>query len=340
MQEADTGIDWNSPISEDMPTGPDMQYTLEFAELEAAAAGTSEQQYGKVVIPAKPPEWRHVLELATALSRQTRDLRVLLLMSRALTRIDGLAGLKESLDALGSLLEHRWEQVHPQLVVDGVQDPQVRFGVLLEFAAEGLVGDVRQATALNTPLGTLSVRDIERVAEQGHAEANGMDISRDQVDQIVRDLALPEAPVLELPGQIVQRLEQIRQFIEARLGAEFTPDLTPLMRPLERVSSLLQNVTPPEAEPEAGELPAAGSDVAEPLSLSELPSAFNSRTAVVKAMDAICAYLERNEPTNPAQLLIRRARRFMTMSFVDIVKEMSPDGVNQMMFVVGPENEE
>jgi len=340
MQETDTGIDWNSPISEDMPAGPDMQYTLEFAELEAAAAGTSEQQYGKVVIPAKPPEWRHVLELATALSKQTRDLRVLLLMSRALTRIHGLAGLKEGLDVLGGLLEHQWEQVHPQLVVDGVQDPQVRFGVLLEFAAEGLVGDVRQATALNTPLGTLTVRDVERVAEQGHTEANGMDINRDQIDQIVRDVALPEAPVLELPGQIVQRLEQIRKNIEARLGAEFTPDLTPLTRPLERVSSLLQDMTQPEAEPqEAGEpLAAAGSNAAEPL--SELPGTFNSRAAVVKAMDAICVYLERNEPTNPAQLLIRRARRFMVMSFVDIVKEISPDGVNQVMFVVGPENEE
>ena len=52
-------------------------------------------------------------------------------------------------------------------------------------------------------------------------------------------------------------------------------------------------------------------------------------------MDAICAYLEQHEPTNPAPLLVRRARRLMTMNFLDIVKDMSPDGINQVMFIAG-----
>jgi len=335
MQHIDTGIDWNSPISEEMPAGPDMQYAPEFAELEAAATGTPEQQYGSVMIAAKAPEWQRVLELAVALSKQTRDLRVLLSMSRALTCIHGLAGLKAGLDALSGLLEHHWEQVHPQLEVDGVQDPQVRFGVLSEFAAaEGLVGDARQATALNTPLGALSVRDIERVAEQGRVEINGIEISREQVEQMVCDLGPSEAENLELPERIVQQLAQMQQGIEARSGAEFTPDLTPLMRPLERVSALLRSMMRMGVESESGESPASAPEAGLPSG----PGALNSRFAVLKAMDAICAYLERNEPTNPAQLLIRRARRLMGMGFVDIVKEMSPDGVNQVMFVVGKED--
>jgi type VI secretion system protein ImpA len=333
-KEVDTGIDWNRPISEETPAGPDMQYAPEFAELEAAATGTPEQQYGNVVVPAKAPEWQRVLELAVTLSKQTQDLRVLLLITRALTNIHGLAGLKAGLDALGSLLEQRWEQVHPQLMVDGVQDPQVRFGVLSEFAAtEGLAADVRKAKALNTPLGILTVRDIERIAEQGHVEINGVDVSRGQVDRMVRDLGQSDAATLDLPSQIMQRLSQVRQGIEARAGSEFTPDLTPLTRPLECASKLLQSMTQMAADAEAGEF--SQSEAV----LPNAPGALNSRAAVMKAMDAICTYLERNEPTNPAQMLIRRARRLMSMNFLDIVKEMSPDGANQVMFVMGESEE-
>jgi len=339
MQDIDTGINWDSPISADFPAGPDMQYSPEFAELEAAATGTPEQQYGSVLIPAKAPEWQHVLELATKLSKETQDLRVLLPISRALTRLHGLPGLKAGLGILDSLLKHRWEHVHPQILIDGQEDPQVRFGVLSEFAAvDGLIGDIRQATALQTPLGAFTVRDLERIADQGSVELNGVSVSREQLDQMVRDLGQSETAALKLPGQLVQMLGEIRQGIEARSGSEFTPDLTPLKRPLERISSLLQAAMQTETETgepaEAGELPASATD-----SLS-IPGTLTSRAAVIKAMDAICAYLERNEPTNPVPLLIRRARRLMDMSFLDIVKDVSPDGVNQVMFLVGETEED
>ena len=335
MQDIDTGIDWDSPISADLPAGPDMQYSPEFAELEAATTETPEQQYGSVVIPAKPPEWQHVLELATELSKKTQDLRILLQVGRALTRLHGLPGLKAALDVLNSLLKHRWEYVHPQLVIDGAEDPQVRFGVLSEFAnADGLAGDVRQATALNTPLGDFTVRDLERIAEQGNVDLNGVEISREQLDQMVRDLVESQAAALKLPGQLVQLLGEIRQGIQAYSGVEFTPDLKLLVRPLERVSGLFQETTvQPESPAATSEPPAPGTDVL------STPGALNSRAAVIKAMDAICAYLERNEPTSPVPLLIRRARRLMDMSFLDIVKDMSPDGVNQVMFLVGSETE-
>ena len=338
QQNIDTGINWGNPISEELPAGPDMQYSPEFAELEAAVTGTPEQQYGSVVIPAKGPEWQRVLELATALSRKTYDLRVLLQISRALTRLHGLAGLKAGLDALGNLLKSQWEHVHPQTLIDGIEDPQMRFGVLSEFAAvDGLVSDVRQATVIDTALGAFTVRELERVTDQGSIERNGASISRDQLDQMVRDLnQQPDADALKLPGQLLQMLGDIRRGIEAHAGTEFTPDLMLLMRPLERVNGLFQGALQLEAPaaPQDGESPAP---VADALNLPG--GALTSRAAVIQAMDAICAYLERNEPTNPAPLLIRRARRLMNMNFLDIVKSVSPDGINQVMFVVGPEAE-
>jgi type VI secretion system protein ImpA len=289
-----------------------------------------------VVIPAKEPEWQHVLELATGLSRQTQDLRVLLQITRALTHLRGLAGFEAGLHMLNSLLKQRWEYVHPQLVIDGLEDPQERFGVLSEFgSANGLVSDVRQATALNTPLGALTVRDLERIAEQGSVEINGVSISREQLDQMVLDLGQSEADALKLPGHLVQLLNEIRQGIEERSGTEFTPDLGPLMRPLERVSGLLREMVRAELSAEETGEPAASAGNA----LNVPVGALTSRAAAIKAMEAICAYLERYEPTSPVPLLIRRARRLMDMSFLDIVKDMSPDGVNQVLFIVGDSEE-
>ena len=61
MLSYEIGIDWGQALSDELPAGPDMQYTPEFAELEAAATGTPEQEYGDVLIPAKAPEWQRVL---------------------------------------------------------------------------------------------------------------------------------------------------------------------------------------------------------------------------------------------------------------------------------------
>jgi type VI secretion system protein ImpA len=45
------------------------------------------------------------------------------------------------------------------------------------------------------------------------------------------------------------------------------------------------------------------------------PQSIESREDAIKALQAICAYLERSEPTNPAQLLLRRAERLIDKSF-------------------------
>ena len=49
----------------------------------------------------------------------------------------------------------------------------------------------------------------------------------------------------------------------------------------------------------------------------------------------LCQYLEKNEPTNPVQILLRRAQRMMTMNFLQLMQDMAPDGLEQAEKVVG-----
>lgn len=56
-------------------------------------------------------------------------------------------------------------------------------------------------------------------------------------------------------------------------------------------------------------------------------------------LEKVCDYLERNEPTNPAPLLIRRAKRLMTKNFVEILKDLAPDSVAQVEKIAGLDKE-
>jgi type VI secretion system protein ImpA len=52
---------------------------------------------------------------------------------------------------------------------------------------------------------------------------------------------------------------------------------------------------------------------------------------------APCDWIERNEPSHPAPLLIRRAQRLMTKSFVEIIRDLAPDGMGQVQMLAGPD---
>ena len=79
---------------------------------------------------------------------------------------------------------------------------------------------------------------------------------------------------------------------------------------------------------------AAASEVAEPPAAA-IRGEVRSRDDVLRAIDAICAYYARAEPSSPVPLLLQRCRRMVTMSFVDILKEMLPESVAGLQKIAG-----
>jgi type VI secretion system protein ImpA len=59
----------------------------------------------------------------------------------------------------------------------------------------------------------------------------------------------------------------------------------------------------------------------------------------VHAIGRICDWIERHEPSNPAPLLLRRAQRLMNKSFLDIVRDLAPNGVDQVEMLAGRPDE-
>ncbi|MEO8652587.1 MAG: TPM domain-containing protein, partial [Ramlibacter sp.] len=60
-----------------------------------------------------------------------------------------------------------------------------------------------------------------------------------------------------------------------------------------------------------------------------------SRDDVRRALQRVCTYLEQHEPSNPASLFARRAERMLGMDFIGIVRELSPESMQQIQIVTG-----
>ncbi|MBF5005915.1 type VI secretion system protein TssA [Diaphorobacter caeni] len=339
VEDFNIGVDWTTPISEEAPSGRDTEYDTKFAELETAAIATAEQQYGDTVIAGKEPDWQLMLKLASELSAQTHDLRVLLPLTRALTRLHGLPGLHYGIASVNTVSQNFWQTLHPQLEIDGEADPQIRFSALSNFAdVDGLTSDIRQSVVLNSHLGVFTVKDLERLLEYGSLDINGVTITDAQLEQIVADVRKSDdAPMLELPNRIVAEINALQKHYAEQMGSEYQPDLNMLVRPLQKISTLLAQGTSAATESTAApsedaDAPAGGTHAG---SAVKGVGGINSRKEAVRQLELVSRYLEINEPTSPAPFLIRRAMKFMEMNFMDILKEMAPDGLNQASFITG-----
>jgi type VI secretion system protein ImpA len=69
------------------------------------------------------------------------------------------------------------------------------------------------------------------------------------------------------------------------------------------------------------------------------PGTIASRDDAVRALQRVCEWIERHEPSNPAPLLIRRAQRLMSKSFLEIMRDLNPDGVHVIVKLAGTPSE-
>ena len=69
------------------------------------------------------------------------------------------------------------------------------------------------------------------------------------------------------------------------------------------------------------------------------PHEINNRDDVLRTLDRILAYYERQEPSSPVPMLLKRARKLVTADFAEIVRNLIPDGMSQFENLRGPESE-
>ena len=320
-----------TPLPGDAPCGADLEYDPAFLALEEAGSGRAEQQYGDTVIAAREADWPVVHEQALQLAGRTRDLRVAVWLVRGGARVSGLSGAVQGLQLLRGLLERYWDQVHPQLDASDNNDPTARLSALTPLVhGDAVLADLR-AAGLSAARGSLRVRDIELSLGKAEALPGEAVPTEDGVMQAVA-AALAQSAGLGATMQAgLDAARGIAAAVEQRLGAGQGPDFAPLKK-------LLQPIA--EAARRAGAAPDGSTGEPAHVSLAAAAvtgaaGAIASREDAVRALQRVCEWIERNEPSNPAPLLIHRAQRLMSKNFIDIIRDLVPDGLSQVEKLAG-----
>lgn len=316
------------------PCGPDLEYDAEFMALDAASRGKPEQVFGETVVPAEEPDWNDVRARAVALFTRTKDLRVAMTLLRALTRTEDLAGFASGLALLRELLGRYWQDVHPRLDAEDHDDPAMRLSALaaLESGVETVLRDLRSALVVpSTAHGRVSVRDVllasGRLAPMGAERVP----SATEIEETIRAGAGSAPRAGDAAAAALEAASALQSILAERVGGhERAPDLGPLLDTLRVVADTVARATgiPAAAPAPVGEAPSTSEAPA-------MPGEIRSRDDAMKLLDKVCVFLERTEPANPAPLLIRRAQRLMTKSFVEIIEDLAPESLGQIRTIAG-----
>ena len=320
------------PISAESPCGAGLDQDPQGQELDVASQGKPEQRMGESVIPARDPDWSQVKALALDICRRSHDLRVGVLLARALAHTDGLLGLADGLRLLAGYVENYWESLHPE-----PEDPAafMRVNALSSLAdREASIVPIQQIPLVEARgLGRFSLRDI--LVAQGEITAAGeeevptaalIEGAFDESD--INDLRVSA----EAAHESLAALNAIDSEVEKHLGAANTPDLTPITHLLSQISEVFSSqlarrgVVGPEN---------ASADPAPVTSAGSAPGGIRGPADVIRALDEISKYYKENEPSSPLPHLMARAKRLVNASFAELLRDIAPGGLDEFRNVTG-----
>lgn len=334
-----------SPLGEDAPCGPDLEYDADFMALERAAAPRAERAMGDSVKAAEEPEWDKVIGLSSGLFERTRDLRVATYLSTAWLRTEGLAGLARGLGLVHGLLEHFWDTVHPQLDAEDDNDPTARVNAVVPLGDPlAVLAYLRNTPFVASPrIGRFSLRDL-RVAQgtlkvPGHENGEGLPSMTD-IEACCLDCDESQlAGSLEAASRILDLGKAIDTLFTDRIGT-LGPDLKPLLSDAYELKKFLEAQialrTPEVAAPgeagsagdESGGAPAAGG-------VAVAAGRIQSPEDVRRRLDELCEYYARYEPASPLPILLRRAQRLVGLSFPELLQDLAPGGLSELRTISG-----
>ncbi len=351
-------VDLSGPLldlSVDQPAGPNLEFDPDFIELDRLAQGKPEQQYGSTIVPAEEPDWKAVEAAAIALTERTYDLRVLSHLAVARLHRTGIMGYAAVLDVIRHMVEDRWDSVHPQLDPEDDDDPTLRANALLSLCHQTRVLRILRTMPLarSERGGSVSWRDI--------GVANGsIEVPEDtpKLTDAVIAAAFRESDPVAL-GQLRATLETvvacstaIPNAFDVNAGLGTGPDLTDLGKLVRDIAAIMvshQSAQPPvfdaAGEETAAETtmdaalsttgPATAAPRSAPVFTIATMSAPTNRADALRLLDLVIEFYQRYEPSSPLPLLIARARRLAELGFMDILRDMAPEGLNQAEQIAG-----
>ena len=344
-------------LGDDEPSGEDLEYDPEFLELERKAKLKDDDVIGDVVVAAEEPDWREVKKIALTLFERTRDLRVAAYLSKAVLRTDGLEGFASAVKLISTLLEELWPSLHPELDEDDDDDPTFRINSIQELCDVPTVLNAVRTTPLVQArgLGSFALRDL--LIASGELSPRDDEKPPDPATLDAAFMASELEPLQQIQfavSEMVDSIKRIETTVREKATGGMTVNLDPLAKMVRQIDGILKDQL---ARRDGGASAGEAGDAAEGESapgdgaegapagggapaVKRLSGDINTRDDVLRAIDKICDYYRRSEPSSPIPILMERAKRLVTMDFMQIIQNMASDAVDQVENIRGPLEED
>jgi type VI secretion system ImpA family protein len=313
-----------APVSDEEPAGPDLAYDSGRQTIEQAFETSISIDSSGEESAASDVDWRQIINSIVAQSAQTKDVWLAVYLSRAGALSGDLETVEGGVKYLAGLLEQYWPNVHPQLEEYGFQGrkgPCDSLAGLPQF-----INPLRRIKVLRHPrLGEYSSEDFERFRAGGDAEDGfGMfraaleDIGQEGLDGIADRIAA-----------IVDGVKRADLVLTSNADDGGATNFQPTYEALNNMRrAVLAFGATPAAEEEAESGAESAGDGATKGG-GKLSGRVDSREDVARALDAIADYYRRREPAHPMPMLLQRAREWITLDFIAILKDIAPAGLDE-----------
>jgi type VI secretion system protein ImpA len=307
-----------APVPGDAPCGIDLADDNDRLAIDDIFESVQRQDFD-----GEDPNWRALTDELVAMFGRSKDLWLAVYLCRAGARLGDLEQVAGGLRVLAGLLAE-WNFVFPTLEDVGAQGRKSRVAELTQrrsfltaLEAIPLINDSRH--------GAFTAADLEQFA--GEAEVSNVGFSRvmqaDGKDRLAESVAHLETAV-----EAVGRCDAA---FKANASTVDQPDFALLLTSLRRMQRAAGAFVGKPADAGGGGEASTAEEVAV---ASGAPAgggavgAIRTRDDVVKALDAICAYYARHEPASPVPLALKRARAWVNLDFLTVLRDIAPDSLS------------
>ncbi|MGH8075505.1 MAG: type VI secretion system protein TssA [Lysobacter sp.] len=317
-----------SPISDARPSGEDLSFSLEYDAIqEARRADDPSLEQGEWVTELKSADWAAVARHSSQLLQQrSKDLRLAVWWAEAQTRNHDFVGLARGYRLVARLCDVFWDDVHPQVEDDDLEQRIGNISWLIGHSTEWL----RELPLTQAPQGRFGLADFE--AARGRQGDHSTEPTLETLEAARRDT--PHGFYLRLTELLPDcraALAELEQSVDARLGQE-GPSFTALRDQLDHLCDTANRFAREAGVLVDGEPPARGDDGVEagtpalPATGAPGNGAIGTRKEAIAQLRRVAEYFRRTEPHSPVAYLADKAASWGEMPLHVWLKRVIKDG--------------
>lgn len=319
------------PISDDEPAGGRVPYEVR-NNLQEMRKEDSPDSYDAddPMRPEAPTfaDWRGIIRLAEQTLQETsKDLQVVAHLTEAMTKVHGMAGLRDCLMLYNRLLEECWDRIHPLIEEEG--DLELRAGPF-EWLSDSGRGARFPLSVRMVPLIQGAGRGVSFHDWKQMQEGKG-DLKSDDFDKVLTFASAEDcATQFEDITQCLEELQKLDNQLGQKMG-NVAPGLTDLRSALGDCYGLCKNISsrkPTESAAEQG-----SEDGVEGVAGGQGGGGgggggrgrAGSRADIYRQLSQAADALQEIEPHSPVPYIIRKACEWGSLPFPELMKALVRD---------------